>query len=143
MNLFSSNSNYPPGVNDYTEDAPWNQYDQDEIECDAEYSVILRKKTFITTTDYIKEKWDECESDEEGNLVRYGGEEIHYDNVEWLKEYKKDHLTPLQLIARLKSELQRMLEQEPQAVGAKNGTWEYLIQECEDWEDEEEDCEQA
>ena len=134
MNVFSGNSNYPPGLSDSPPGTPWNEpYDQDPIEVDVEYSVVLRKRTTISTTDYDRDEWEECERDEDGYVTRFGGTEISYDNVDVENEYNNQHYSPMELIRILKAETERNLREHPECVGAKDGTWQNIIDECDNW----------
>lgn len=84
------------------------------IEVEVEYSVVLRKKTKVTTIDYT------CE------------------NADRLKEYQTDHYTPTDLIMILRFEMERKLREHPDRVGAKDGTWQRIIDECKNWVSEDE-----
>lgn len=84
------------------------------IEVEVEYSVVLRKKTKVTTIDCT------CE------------------NADLLKEYQTDHYTPTDLIMILRFEMERKLREHPDRVGAKDGTWQRIIEECKNWVSEDE-----
>ena len=130
---------YPAGA-EFDKNAPYNETsnDNEPIEIAVEYSVILRKKTTISTTDYVVDEWEECERDEEGNLVRYGEREINYDSVDLAEEYDRQHYSPMQLIHLLKSEMLRNLREHPECRGAKEGTWQHIVDECCYWEEDDE-----
>ena len=136
--------NYPAGAENDPR-APWNEVTvvNEPREVEVEYSVVLRKKVTVTTTDYAVERWDEDERDEDGYLIRTKGEEVDFSETDFLAEYKEQHETPKDLIIRLKAELMLLLRDKPGCVGAKDGTWERLIKECEQWEEEEEICEEV
>ena len=136
--------NYPAGAENDPR-APWNEVTvvNEPREVEVEYSVVLRKKVTVTTTDYAVERWDEDERDEDGYLIRTKGEEVDFSEKDFLAEYKEQHETPKDLIIRLKAELMLLLRDKPGCVGAKDGTWERLIKECEQWEEEEEICEEV
>lgn len=125
---------YPAGAeNDHS--APYNEINNENepIEVDVEYSVVLRKRTTISTVDYDKEEWEESERDEDGYVTRFGGTEISYDNVDAEKEYNEQHYSPMELIRILKAETERNLREHPECVGAKDGTWQNIIDECDNW----------
>ena len=98
----------------------------------------MKKETSVSTIDYYKEEFEDCESDEEGNLVRYGDVEISYDNVDFESEYKSQHYTPIELIGILKTEMERNLQVHPEQKGAKSGYWQHIIDECADWVEDDE-----
>ena len=139
MNVFSGNSNYPPGLSDSTQDAPWNEPgDNDPIEVDVDYSVVMLRNTTITTSDYDVEKWEECERDDDGHLVGVCGETYNYDNVNWRKEYSEQHLTPIELIDELKNICEKLINDKNFNI-VTNERLQYLINECKDWDWDEED----
>lgn len=108
------------------------------IEVKVEYSVVLRKKTKVTTIDYTLSNWEQIECDVDGRVTRIGGTEITYENADLLKEYKTDHYTPTDLIMILRFEMERKLREHPDRVGAKDGTWQRIIDECKNWVSEDE-----
>lgn len=136
--------NYPMGAEN-DPNAPWNERAQENEprEVEVEYSVILRKKVKVSTTDYTIDRWDETERDEDGFVIHCDGEDVDYSETDFLAEYKEQHETPKDLIIRLKAELMLLLRDKPGCVGAKDGTWERLIKECEQWVEEEEIVEQV
>lgn len=139
MNVFSGNSNYPPGLSDSTPGTPWNEPgDNDPIEVDVDYSVVMLRNTTITTSDYDVEKWEECERDDDGHLVGVCGETYNYDNVNWRKEYSEQHLTPIELIDELKNICEKLIDDKNFNI-VTNERLQYLINECKDWDWDEED----
>ena len=125
------NYNYPLGAD--TPSAPWNQHEPDEKEFEVTCSQTLSKTVTVSTTNY-EEGVDE-EYDEEGCKCGYYW--CDTSNVDWAEEYaENDYHTPLQLINLFKRFLEDMV----------NGTettpkhpWflKRLIEECDDWCDDE------
>lgn len=141
MNVFSGNSNYPPGLSDSTPDAPWNQYDQDPIDVDVDYSVVMMKTTTIETSDYDVETYEECERDDEGYIVGFSGKDYTYDNVDWKEEFKNQCLSPMELISTLEEICTKLLNGEE--VNIRKEKLKFIISECKDWDCDEEDVSKA
>ena len=141
MYIYGNNSNYPPGVSDSTPGAPWNEPgDNDPIEVDVEYSVVMMRNATIETKDYDVEKWDECERDDEGYLVGVSGETYTYDNVDWRSEYANQHMSPIELIGELEEICEELLRDE---LKINRERLKYLLEECKDWDCDEENVDKA
>lgn len=89
----------------------------------------LIKDVSVVTDDYMV---NTCE-DEDGKY-----NDIDCSNTDWKKAYHEQHLTPLQLISKFKEFLSVILPH------VKEGTmhrdyYEYLISQCNGWEEEDED----
>lgn len=124
---------YPPGA-EFDPSAPWNQHEPDEKEFEVTCSQTLSKTVTVSTTNYeegVDEEWDK----EEGGV--YKSYWCDTSNIDWAEEYaENDYHTPLQLINLFKRFLEDMV----------NGTettpkhpWflKRLIEECDDWCDDE------
>lgn len=112
------NYNYPPGAD--TPDAPWNQVENPEKEFDVTISQTLSKTVTIVTTNYNYYE----DVDEDGSYVNYDTSDTN-----WNKEYSESYHTPLELIGILK----KVLQGEELSQRLKNR----LIEECDDWCDDE------
>ena len=111
MNIFGSNSNYPPGVNDNTPGAPWNEPDCNmPIDVDVLVSMTLSKNTTIETADYIAESWDDYETDDEGGRVHIGGTEYDFSECNLEKDYKNCEWSIPDLLSLLESYLLKDLK---------------------------------
>ena len=128
---------YPAGA-EHDPSAPWNQHDPEPVDVDVEYSVVMMRSITIETTDYDVEKWEECERDDDGHLVGVCGETYNYDNVNWRKEYSEQHLTPIELIDELKNICEKLINDKNFNI-VTNERLQYLINECKDWDWDEED----
>lgn len=110
--------------------APWNQKDQKELEFQCLCSQTLSKTVPVFTNDYS------LLYEEEVNNVETG-------NTDWAEAYHdNDHYTPVQLIALFRDTLKKQLETwknvENTSVGrAHIGRINHLIEECEDWVEDE------
>lgn len=131
---------YPAGA-EHDPSAPWNQHDQDPIEVDVDYSVVMMKTTTIETSDYDVEKWEECERDDEGHLVGVCGETYNYDNVEWKDEYSNQRMSPMELISTLEDICTKLLNGEEIKISKAN--LKFIISECKDWDCDEENVDKA
>jgi len=104
-------SNYPPGVSDNTPDAPWNQVENEPENVDVCVSITMSKSTTISTTDYIKEVWDEYETGDEGERIHIGGTNYDFSESDLKSAYKNCELTIPSLLALLESYLLKDLEE--------------------------------
>ena len=128
---------YPMGA-EHDKNAPYNQQEQEPIAVNVEYSLVLRKKTEVSTADYDKDEWEECERDDEGNLVRYGDTEISYDSVDFVSEYNNQHYTPCELIGLLAEEMKRKLDK-GEGTKKERANWQLVLDECADWTEDDEE----
>lgn len=121
MALFES-GNYPPGAeNDPS--APYNRAEVPERDFDVFISQTLSKETYVTTTDYIyvNDKQDEYEDT---------------SDTDWEEAYKQCHMTPLEIIKEFKKYLESH-RSDPITNMSEYRRERYLIEECENWcEDE-------
>ena len=130
------NYNYPPGAD--TPSAPWNQCDPQEKECDVEFSICLFKNTTIYTTQYTEERWDDWEPDEEGGMYHTGGVDYDFSDCEFMKEFERQHLTPIQLIAKFEDMLKKLRDGEE--LKLRKDQIDYLLEECSGWEKLDGEC---
>lgn len=119
-----NNYDYPCGADG--PNAPWNQEEIPEREFDVTISSSLSKNTSVDSSNYT------IEEDPDGSC-------IDTSEICWYDEYKKIHLTPLELIERYKNELETKKKFLSNLSEIKKAEW--LIKECSDWvEDETEVC---
>lgn len=106
--------------------APWDDPHIEPVEEEVEYSCVLYRTTNATTENY---EYD-VEVDEDG--IPYSGR--CYDDTDWLKEYKSEHRTPLQLIELLRKTAEKLNKEKP------SNFWKEIISECQSWEIGDEEC---
>lgn len=130
------NDNYPPGAaND--PNAPYNQRENDPIEVEVDYSISLFKPAVVETTNYETEEWEDYDFDG----VEYshnGGVDYIPTESDFRDEYNEQHMTPVQLIDRFKSILEKLRDGEE--IKLEKGEIKYLIEECSDWEEQDDEC---
>ena len=129
--------NYPPGAaNDPS--APYNQSDPDDMDFDVTCSQTLSKTVTVTTNNYIPgAEGVDYESDDEGGCYAVP----YHDNPDtsdtnWANEYKTKHLTPLDLIKKLRSLLMD-IDSEALRSNPCYQHKQYYINECSDWIEDE------
>lgn len=135
--MFDSNSNYPPGLSDRTPGAPWNDGGQPEEDVDCLYSVVLTRSATISTTQYTKDEWEDYDFDG----VEYshtGGVEYDFSDCDFLDEFEKQHLTPIQLIARFEDILKKLRDGEE--LKLRKSEIKFLLEECDGWEEQDGEC---
>lgn len=111
-----NNYDYPLGADN--SDAPWNVIVNPEESFEVTISQTLSKKTNVFTDEY--------------NYERYGDEVIlNTDDIDWKEVYNDQFHTPLELINILKEYLTLDLEK---SISSRNKkAIKYLLEECEDW----------
>ena len=128
------NYNYPMGADN--ENAPWNQREQEEREFKVCISQTLSKSTTICTNDYAMEYEEET-----------GNYRISTSDTQW-KEALEDSetYTPLDLINEFKKFLEMLIEErKSNGESSKrnflyensNNYYEHLIEECNNWTEDE------
>lgn len=146
----SFGDNYPPGAaND--PNAPYNEVEVPEKDFEVTCSQSLSKAVTVTTNDYIPgASGVDYEPDDEGGCCACGWQDDDdLSNTNWRTAYEENgHKTPLQLIGMLKEYLKKDLsnvdniaKETNQNVAFLKRKFEHLIEECEDWvEDDLEIC---
>lgn len=129
------NYNYPPGAD--TPDAPWNEPVVPEAEFEVLCSQTLSKNTTVITDDYVPQ----CDEGFEDG-VGYHDEWKDTSDTDWDAAFSQEHYTPLQLIGMFKETLKKQLESWEGLEQTGKGSFEvrrikHLIEECEDWEEDE------
>ena len=136
------NYNYPPGAdNEY---APWNEPTIPEKEFDVTCSQSLSKTVTVTTNNYIPgASGVDYEPDDEGGYCAVGWHDPDdTSDTDWEEEYSNEHYTPLELIELYKETLKEQLkswEGMDDTVSAKTQIRkiEHLIEECDNWTEDE------
>ena len=119
-----SASNVPMGA-EYDSSAPWNQVENPEIERDCEVTETITRKVTLSTTDYIAEDdWN----DEFGKCISADTSE-----TDWNEEYSCKEYTALELIARLKSYVEKDIKNS-QSNTDKVRKLRRLLRACNGWE---------
>ena len=131
------NYNYPPGAdNEY---APWNEPEVPEKEFDMTCCQTLSKTVSVWTNNYNPgASGVDYEPDDEGGYCAVGWhDDDDTSDTNWADEYHdNDHYTPQQLIELFKRYLEHMLDDKVQVSTAPSQI-KHLIQECEDWQEDE------
>lgn len=120
-----SDPNYPPMSQSEWESAPWNQVELPERKFQVTVCQTLSKSGIeVLTNDYNPEY-------EEETHITYSDT----SETDWKEAYhENDYHTPLQLIGLFKKYLEDDMENTPE----NKRTWyKHLIQECEDWVEDE------
>ncbi len=123
---------FPAGAK-HDPNAPWNQEDIEERECDVNYSCMLHRTAAVSTTDYIP---GFVEYDEDGAYST--GDD--FSRTDWIKEFSGQHYTPADLIALLRGIATELAEGRTPQKGA--GEWRRIAANCEGWEVEDEYAEE-
>ena len=145
------NYSYPPGADG--PDAPWNEVPVPEKEFEITVSQTLVKTCDVVTDKYIPgPSGVDYDSDDEGGCVAIGwNEPDDTSDVDWEQEYaENDHYTPLELINKFKKHLEKewdVLKYAEEANDAetrrRKREVKHLIEECEGWEADDTDFEEA
>ena len=136
------NDNYPPGVSDSTPGAPWNEpADNEPTKVEVEYSCVMRRVCDVETTNYTKEECDDYERDEDGGYVHYGGTEILFDEDDFRGEYDEQRFSPAELIDELKTIVTMLINGDEVTVSRRK--LRQILEDCEGWEIEDEECGKA
>lgn len=135
---------YPAGAyNDSS--APYNQSDIPEEEFEVTCSQSLSKTVSVWTNNYIPgASGVDYERDDEGGIYASPwNEDPDTSDTNWAEEYHdNDHYTPIQLIALYKETLKEQLKswegmEETYAGKREIRHIEHLIEECNDWTEDE------
>jgi hypothetical protein len=131
------NYNYPPGAdNEY---APWNEPSVPEKEFGVTCCQTLSKTVTVYTDNYTPgAEGVDYESDDEGGYTAVGWhDDDDTSDTDWAEEYHaNDYHTPLQLIELFKRYLEHTLDDKVQ-VSTSTSYIKHLIEECEDWSEDE------
>lgn len=120
---------YPAGA--YSDpSAPYNQVEVPERDFCVTISQSLSKSTIVTTNDYIPCVEEGCDDG-----VGYHDEWADTSDTDWKKVYSDCSMTPLDIIKACESLAKQLLEQGVTCVGPYN--MESLIEECQDWDEDE------
>ena len=146
---------YPGSLTDFSEGAPWSEPEVPEKDFDITCCQTLSKTTVVTTSNYIPgASGCDYESDGEGGYSTVGWQDPDdTSDTSWSEEYKlNNHYTPLQLIGMLKGRLEKELEtlentpvdeQDHYSKVFKVKNLKHLIEECDDWCEDETDFEEG
>ena len=113
--------NLPPLTSIEMSNAPFNEKPVPLRGFSAFVTEVLSKSATITTDEYTWDK-DECRP--------------NTDDIPWNKEYKREHLSALDLIQSLANVLKENMP-DPIIDLQKHRRYTYLLKECEGWESDE------
>ena len=134
---------YPPGA-EFDPNAPYNEVDVPEKDFEITCCQVLSKTVNVCTNNYIP---GGCGVDFEDGVACGWQDPDDTSNTSWSNEYKENgHYTPLQLIGMLKMRVEKELKdlenapidtKQPYAKAAEVRRLKHLIEECDNWcEDE-------
>lgn len=136
--------NYPAMTQSQWDSAPFNESEVAEKEFEVTCSQSLSKVTSVFTSNYIPgAEGVDCEPDDEGGYIAVGWHDPDDTSItDWKEEYESCHYTPIQLINLYKETLQKQLESWEGMEDTNEGRREvsrikHLIEECENWEEDE------
>lgn len=138
-----SMSNYPPGLSDFTPEAPWNESEVPEKDFEVTCIQTLSRTVTVTTNNYIPgASGVDYEPDDEGGYYACDWQDPDdTSDTYWSKEYQAcGYYTPLQLIQMFKEELEKQLNECNEATSegkTEARRLKYLIEECDCWNDDE------
>lgn len=122
-------SNYPPGLSDYSEDAPWNEPFIPEKNFEVTISQTFSKTVTVTTDDYLPERdFDE----DTGSCYTYA----NTDETDWKQAYEEQHFK----IQDLLSELKQYVLEDMKNTGKNTGRGKHLeelLAACDGWTEDE------
>lgn len=125
------NSNYPPMSQSQWDNSPFNQVDTPEKEFEVTCSQSLSRTATVTTNNYVHYEDEGCDDG-----VCYHEEWDEFPDTDWSDEYHGNgHYTPIQIIQRCEELCRYLLERDITSYG-KNSL-ERLLEECQDWQDDE------
>jgi len=133
-------SNYPEMTQSQWDSAPFNQVDVPEEEFEVTCSQCLSKTTTVLTSDYIPgDSGVDYETDDEGRpYATAWHDDPDTSDTNWAEEYHaNDHYTPIQLIELFGKYLKNEINYNPVLTKAKIAEYEYLIEECSGWTEDE------
>ena len=130
------NGYYPAGADN--EMAPWNDPIIPEKKFEVTCSQSLSKTVTVTTNNYIPgESGVDYERDDEGGTYASPWQDDpDTSDTNWAEEYKKEHLTPLDLIKHLRSLLLDIDSNSLKCHPCYQHK-QYYINECSNWIDNE------
>ena len=128
---------YPPGA-EFDPSAPYNQEEVPDEDFEITCSQSLSKTVTVTTNNYIPgASGVDYERDDEGGTIAIPyHEDPDTSDTNWADEYREEHLTPLELIKKLRSLL---LDIDSDALKS-NPCYQhkqYYIDECSNWTEDE------
>ena len=127
---------YPAGAYD-DPSAPFNQVDIPEKDFDVCISQTLSKSTTISTNDYIPgAEGCDYEPDGEGGYSACGWHDPDdTSETDWKRAYEECAMTPLEIIKNAEKIAKALLEEGKTRVG---GVYlKSLVEECQDWNEDE------
>ena len=140
-------SNYPDGLSDYSEGAPWNEPVVPEKDFEITCCQTLSRTATVWTNDYIPgASGVDYEPDGEGGYCACGWHDPDdTSDTNWSDEYSEcGYMTPLQLIQTLREYVEKDLNNVDNIAKETNQSksflerkFKHLIEECDCWNDDE------
>lgn len=116
---------YPVG-SEFDPRAPWNETAEAEpvpVEKEAEYTCVMRCSAPVYTSDY-----------------EWGWNHDDFSDTDWLHEWKRQHLTPSQLIGILASIAGDLAS--GRVPERKSSKWKEILADCRGWQVDDEEAEE-
>jgi hypothetical protein len=124
----NTDGNYPPMTKSQWDSAPFNEKPIPEKEFEVCITQTLSKTVKVSTNKYLLDEG----VDDDGH--RYS--DVDTSDTNWKEVYKDNHYTPLELIERFRDFLKFTLD-DPHGVDLSPKQKERLIEECNDWIEDE------
>lgn len=125
---------YPPGA-EFDPNAPYNQVDPDPVEKEIDYSCVMHRNAIVATTNYIPGGY---EKDEDDFAYSVGDD---FSDTDWLDDFHEEYRTPLQLIELLREVAGQL--KDGKLPDKSPGFWKDVIDDCENWDIDDEDTDFA
>ena len=125
-------SGYFPIGEEYNPNAPYNQSNIEPIQLKVILSQSLSRPTTIEVTDYITNKWEDIEIDENGKFHKIEGIEYDFSDSDLKGAYERQEYTIPELLDYLKDYLIADINKCNEE--SKKRKLQHILKCCEDWE---------
>ena len=125
-------SGYFPIGEEYNPNAPYNQSNIEPIQLKVIISQSLSRPTTIEVTDYITNKWEDIEIDENGKFHKIEGIEYDFSDSDLKGAYERQEYTIPELLDYLKDYLIADINKCNEE--SKKRKLQHILKCCEDWE---------
>ena len=125
-------SGYYPIGEEYNPNAPYNQSNIESIPLKVIISQSLSRSTTINITDYITNKWEDMEIDENGKFHKIEGIEYDFSDSDLKGAYERQEYTIPELLDYLKDYLIADINKCNEE--SKKRKLQHILKCCKDWE---------
>lgn len=126
-------SGYYPIGEEYNPNAPYNQSNIEPIPLKVIISQSLSRSTTIEVTDYITNKWEDIEIDEDGKFHKIEGIEYDFSDSDLKGAYEEQEYTIPELLDYLKAYLITDIA-ECDKESSRKKKLQHILACCEGWE---------